>query len=66
MDYPRTPKLDGSMSKINFYKIVELLEGLNEYEAGAAIPTVAEAWIPPEEFRRSQFYNEQLQRATLA
>eukprot|EP00973_Karenia_brevis_P016927 2320876-Karenia_brevis.AAC.1 len=66
MKYPRALKLDGSISKINFDRIVELLKGLRDSESDVAVPTVPEAWIPTEEFRKSQFNNEQLQRATLA
>eukprot|EP00973_Karenia_brevis_P044374 6147114-Karenia_brevis.AAC.1 len=53
MNYPRTSKIDGNMSEINFYRIVELLEGLRDSEADVALLTVPEAWVPTEEFRRS-------------
>eukprot|EP00973_Karenia_brevis_P079532 11036463-Karenia_brevis.AAC.1 len=39
MKYPRALKLDGTMSKINFYRIVELLDGLRDTESDAAVPT---------------------------
>eukprot|EP00973_Karenia_brevis_P016074 2197132-Karenia_brevis.AAC.1 len=48
MKYPRTPKLDGSISKINFYRIVELLDGLRDSKCDVAVLTVPEAWIPTE------------------
>eukprot|EP00973_Karenia_brevis_P030215 4164178-Karenia_brevis.AAC.1 len=42
MDYPRTSKIDGNMSEINLYRIVELLDGLRDSEADVAVLTVPE------------------------
>eukprot|EP00973_Karenia_brevis_P019163 2626354-Karenia_brevis.AAC.1 len=39
MNYPRTTKLDGNMSEINSYRIVELLDGLRDSEADVAVLT---------------------------
>eukprot|EP00973_Karenia_brevis_P077149 10714365-Karenia_brevis.AAC.1 len=51
-------KIDGTMSEIEFHRTTELITALPDPEIDLAVLTIPEAWIPSDELRRSQVFEE--------